>query len=68
MVEQQMDAQLQPAKFELVRWILNPDFVAQAATDTETQSNSQSSSSSNSSSSSSSGGTSGGSGASGGGP
>jgi prepilin-type N-terminal cleavage/methylation domain-containing protein len=27
LVEQQLDAQLQPARFELVRWLANPNFV-----------------------------------------
>jgi prepilin-type N-terminal cleavage/methylation domain-containing protein len=65
LVEQQLEAQLQPAKFELVRWLMNPDFVAQAASQSDTA-NSSSGSSSSSSGSSSSGTTS--AGGTGGGP
>jgi type II secretion system protein I len=56
-VEQKMEAQLQPAHFELTRWMPNPNFIAP---DTSDQS-STTSSSTNSSSSSSSSGTGGGS-------
>jgi uncharacterized membrane protein YgcG len=61
MVEEQLDAQLQPAKFELVRWVMNPEFVAQAeaaaeSAESESASSSSSSSGSSSSGSSSSGG------------
>jgi type II secretion system protein I len=66
MVEQQLDEQLQPAKYELVRWLMNPDFVAQAASQNDTSTSSGSSSSSSSSSTSS--GSSSGTGVSGGGP
>jgi uncharacterized membrane protein YgcG len=50
LVEQQLETQLRPAKFELVRWVMNPDFVAQKASQADT-SNSSSSSSSGSSTS-----------------
>lgn len=57
LVEQQLDARLQPAHFELVRWMPNPDYVPP---ETENDSTSTTSSTSSSSSSSSAGGTSGG--------
>jgi general secretion pathway protein I len=50
-VEQQLDARLQPARFEIVRWMPNPNYVPP---DTSDQSSSTSSSSSGSSSNSSS--------------
>lgn len=45
LVEQQMDANLQPARFELIRWLPNPDFIA-SETDTESSSSTSGSSSS----------------------
>jgi type II secretion system protein I len=53
-VEQQMDARLQPAKFELVRWLPNPDYVAPTTQDDSTSSTTGTSSTSGSSSTSSS--------------
>lgn len=51
-VEQQLDARLQPAKFELVRWLPNPNYVPpETGDDTSTSSSSSSSSSSGTSSS-----------------
>lgn len=47
LVEQQLDARLQPARFELVRWLPNPDFVL-AASEQESSSTTSSSSTSNS--------------------
>jgi hypothetical protein len=52
LVEQQLEAQLRPAKFELVRWLMNPDFVAQAQSQSAAAQSSSSSSSSSSRSSS----------------
>jgi hypothetical protein len=52
LVEQQLDARLQPARFELVRWMANPDYVPP---ETEEQTDSAASSSSSGSSSSTSG-------------
>jgi Tfp pilus assembly protein PilV len=56
-VEQELEAQLQPAKYELVRWLMNPDFVAQAQSQAESNASSSSRSGSSTSSSSSSSGT-----------
>jgi type II secretion system protein I len=56
-VEQQLDAQLQPAHFDLVRWLPNPDFTP--ASTGEQQSSSATSSGSSGSSSTSSGSSSG---------
>jgi len=50
-VEQQLDARLQPARFELLRWMPNPNYTA-PTTDDESSSNSSSSSSTSGSSSS----------------
>lgn len=47
LVEQQLDARLQPARFELVRWMANPNYVPP---ETEQQSDSSTSSTSSSSS------------------
>ncbi len=56
-VEQQLEARLQPAQFELVRWMPNPDFVPPDTSDqSSTTSTTGSSSSSSGTSSSSSGG------------
>jgi type II secretory pathway pseudopilin PulG len=52
LVEQQLESESRPPTFELVRWVMNPDFVAQAQS--ASQSNTSSSSSGSSSSSSSS--------------
>jgi prepilin-type N-terminal cleavage/methylation domain-containing protein len=41
-VEQQVDAQLQPARFELVRWVANPEYM-QPAEEEEEESDSSSS-------------------------
>lgn len=62
-VEQQLEARLQPAHFELVRWMPNPDYVAPTADDSSstTGTSTGSSSSSTSGSSSTRTGTSGGS-------
>jgi prepilin-type N-terminal cleavage/methylation domain-containing protein len=54
-VGQQLDARLQPARFELVRWMANPDYVPPQ---TEEESSSTTSSSTSNTPSSSSGGTS----------
>lgn len=57
-VEQQLDARLQPAKFELVRWMPNPNYVPpETGDDTSTSSSSTSSSSSSGTSSSGTGAT-----------
>jgi type II secretion system protein I len=53
-VEQEIEARLQPARFELVRWLMNPDYAASSTESEDTSSESSSSSSSTSSSSSSS--------------
>lgn len=53
-VEQQMEARLQPAKFEIVRWLPNPDYVAPTTDDDSATSTTGTSSTSGSSSSSSS--------------
>jgi prepilin-type N-terminal cleavage/methylation domain-containing protein len=53
LVEQQLEPELTPARFELVRWMMNPEYVPP-----ETQNSSQSSSATNSSSSMSSSGSS----------
>ncbi len=37
-VEQQLEARLQPARFELVRWMPNPDYVASTTGDTNSSS------------------------------
>jgi type II secretion system protein I len=58
-VEQQLDAHLQPARFEIVRWMPNPDYVPPESSD---QSSSSTSSSSTSNSSAGSSGASSGSG------
>jgi type II secretion system protein I len=52
LVEQQLDQELAPARFELVRWMLNPEYVPPETQDETSQSSSNSSSSSSSSSSS----------------
>jgi hypothetical protein len=49
LVEQQLDPRLQPARFELVRWMANPDYVPP---ETGEESNSSTSSSASGSSSS----------------
>jgi prepilin-type N-terminal cleavage/methylation domain-containing protein len=59
-IEQQLDARLRPARFELVRWMSNPEYVApetsdQSSTSSSSEASSGSSSSSSASSSSSSG-------------
>jgi uncharacterized membrane protein YgcG len=52
LVEQQADARLQPARFELVRWLPNPDYVPPtAASQSSTGSSSRSSTSSSTGSS-----------------
>jgi type II secretion system protein I len=53
-VEQQLDARLQPARFELVRWMPNPNFVPADTGESDSSSSSSSSTSSASSSGSSS--------------
>jgi hypothetical protein len=53
LVEQQMEAELQPAKFELVRWLMSPDSISQAQSESSASNSSGGSSSSSSSSSSS---------------
>jgi prepilin-type N-terminal cleavage/methylation domain-containing protein len=53
LVEQQLDSELAPARFELIRWMMNPDYVPP-----EAQNSSQSSSVTSSTSSSGSGSTS----------
>ena len=54
-VEQQLEAHLQPARFELIRWLANPEsMVSDTEEETESDSNSSDSSSSSSSSGSSS--------------
>jgi general secretion pathway protein I len=53
-VEQQLDARLQPARFEIARWLPNPDYTAPTSTD-QSNSTSSTSSTSNSTGSSSSG-------------
>jgi len=58
-VEQQLEARLQPAHFELVRWLPNPDYTP-PQTDDQSSSSTTSGSSSSSSGSSSSGAGSGG--------
>jgi prepilin-type N-terminal cleavage/methylation domain-containing protein len=55
-IEQQLDPRLQPARFELVRWMANPDYVP-PETESESSSTTSSSTSSTSSSASSGGGT-----------
>jgi prepilin-type N-terminal cleavage/methylation domain-containing protein len=56
LVEQQLPAQLRPARYELVRWAVNPSYYStETDTETETGSDSSSSDSSNSSNDSSSG-------------
>jgi hypothetical protein len=68
-VEQELEAQLQPARFELVRWLMNPDYTSSSTESEETSSESSSSTSSSSSSSSSTSGSSSfGAGGAGGGP
>lgn len=47
LVEQKLDPNLQPARFELIRWLPNPDFIA-GGTDAESSSTTSSSSSSQS--------------------
>jgi type II secretory pathway pseudopilin PulG len=54
MIEQQLDSRLQPARFELVRWMPNPNYIP-PETDDESKSSSSSSTSGSSSSGSSSG-------------
>jgi type II secretion system protein I len=46
LVEQQLEPQLQPAKFELVRWMPNPDYTPPATSDDSTTSTTGSSSTS----------------------
>lgn len=59
-VEQQIAAEMQPARFEIVRWIGNPDYMStQMGSETSSDESDSSTSSSSSSSSSSSGSTSG---------
>ncbi|MCI0332373.1 MAG: prepilin-type N-terminal cleavage/methylation domain-containing protein [Planctomycetes bacterium] len=53
-VEQQLEPQLQPARFELVRWLTNPEYMSSKTEDEASESTSSSTSSSGSSSSSSS--------------
>jgi type II secretion system protein I len=48
-VEQQLDAQLQPARFELIRWVANPEYMQPAEEEEEESDASQSSSGSESS-------------------
>jgi type II secretion system protein I len=55
LVEQQLEAQLQPAKFELVRWMPNPNYTAPDTGDDSTASTSGTSSGSSSTSSGSGG-------------
>jgi type II secretion system protein I len=55
-VEQQMEARLQPASFELVRWLPNPNYVSPTTDDGTGSSNTTGTSSSSSGSSSTSGG------------
>ncbi len=50
-VEQQLDAQLQPARFELVRWVANPEYMQPAPEDEEEEESATSESSSGSESS-----------------
>src|SRR6478672_4634048 len=45
-VEQQLEARLQPAHFELVRWLPNPDYTPPQAEDNQSSSSTSSSSSS----------------------
>lgn len=45
-VEQQLDERLQPARFELVRWMPNPDYQASSSSDESNTTNSSSTSSS----------------------
>ncbi len=47
-VEQQLEARLQPAHFELMRWLPNPDYVPPQATDDQSSSSTSSGSSSTS--------------------
>jgi hypothetical protein len=54
LVQQKLDPRLQPARFELVRWLSNPDYIPPA---TGTSSSSSSASSTSSVSSATSGGT-----------
>ena len=54
-IAQQLDARLQPARFELVRWMANPNYVPPEKTDESDTSTTSSSSSSSSSSTSGSG-------------
>jgi hypothetical protein len=53
-VEQGLEPQFQPVQFELLRWLPNPDALAEAESEEESNSSSSSSSSSSSGSSSSS--------------
>jgi len=57
-VAQQLSAEKQPTRFELVRWTLNPDFVASAAEAASTDSSTTSGSSTSSTGSGSTGGSS----------
>jgi type II secretion system protein I len=59
-VEQQLEARLQPARFELVRWMPNPDYVPPDTSDPSSSSSNSTSGSTSGSSGSSTGGTSGG--------
>ena len=51
-VEQQLEARLQPAHYELVRWLPNPDYMPPQATDDQSSSTTSTGSSSSSSGSS----------------
>jgi len=68
LVEQELEPQLRPAKYELVRWVMNQDFVAQSQSQAESSASSSARSGSSSSSGSSATGTSSGKSGSGGGP
>jgi hypothetical protein len=57
LVEQQLDQRLQPAKFELIRWMPNPNYVPPDTGDDSSSSTSSSSGTSSGSSSSSGSGT-----------
>jgi prepilin-type N-terminal cleavage/methylation domain-containing protein len=54
LVEQQLQKELAPARFELIRWMLNPDYVPPETQEEESSSSSSSTSGSSSSSSGSS--------------
>ncbi|MCC7475271.1 MAG: prepilin-type N-terminal cleavage/methylation domain-containing protein [Pirellulales bacterium] len=61
LVEQQLDTRLQPARFELTRWMTNPDYVPEETSSTEGSTNASSSSKTTGGSSGGSSSTSGGS-------